>query len=120
MSLTKAVSYHTLEVRHGPRSVVDERTLVVGLVSRRGGRHEDQVMAELSGGSRVLRLAPDDHVSRNANISEIGVGPGVPEHALGMLYLPLLQLVAYHHAVHRGVDPDESNNLTSHVELSEG
>jgi glucosamine--fructose-6-phosphate aminotransferase (isomerizing) len=120
MSLTKAVSYHTLEVRHGPRSVVDEHTLVVGLGSRRGARHEDQVLAELSRGSRVLKLAPDGDGSRNGNISEIGVGPEVPEHALGMLYLPLLQLLAYHRAVHRGVDPDESNNLTSYVELSEG
>jgi glutamine---fructose-6-phosphate transaminase (isomerizing) len=120
MSLTKATSYHTLEVRHGPRSVVDERTLVVGLVSRRGARHEDQVLAELSRGSRVLKLAPEGDGSRNGNISEIGVGPEIPEHALGMLYLPLLQLLAYHRAVHRGVNPDESNNLTSYVELSEG
>ena len=119
MSLTKATSYHTLEVRHGPRSVLDERTLVVGLGSRRGARHEDQVLAELSRGSRVLKLSPDGDGSRNGNISEIGVGPEVPEHALGMLYLPLLQLLAYHRAVHRGVDPDESNNLTSYVELSE-
>jgi glucosamine--fructose-6-phosphate aminotransferase (isomerizing) len=121
MSLTKAASYHTLEVRYGPRSVVDEHTLVVSLGSRRrrGARHEDQVLAELSSGSRVLKLAPDGDGSRNENISEIGAGPEVPEHALGMLYLPLLQLLAYHRAVHRGVDPDESNNLTSYVELSE-
>ena len=119
MSLTKAASYHTLEVRHGPRSVVDEHTLVVGLGSRRGARHEDQVLAELSRGSRVIKLAPDGNGSRHANISEIGVGPEIPEHALGMLYLPLLQLLAYHRAVHRDVNPDESNNLTSYVELSE-
>jgi glucosamine--fructose-6-phosphate aminotransferase (isomerizing) len=121
MSLTKATSYHTLEVRHGPRSVVDERTLVIGLGSRRGARHENQVLAELSRGSRVIKLAPDGDMSRNGNILEIGVGPEeVPEHALGMLYLPLLQLLAYHRAVHRGVDPDESHNLTSYVELTEG
>jgi glutamine---fructose-6-phosphate transaminase (isomerizing) len=120
MSLTKTACYHTLEVRHGPRSVVDDRTLVVSLGSLRGARHEDQVLAELSRGSRVLKLAPDGDGSRNGSISEIGVGPEVPEHALGMLYLPLLQLLAYHRAVHRGVDPDESHNLTSYVELSEG
>ena len=120
MSLTKATSYHTLEVRHGPRSVVDEHSLVVSLGSHRGARHENQVLAELSKASRVLKLAPDGDGSRHANISEIGVGPDVSEHALGMLYLPLLQLQAYHRAAHRGVNPDESNNLTSYVELSEG
>jgi glutamine---fructose-6-phosphate transaminase (isomerizing) len=120
MSLTKDISYHTLEVRHGPRSVVDERTLFVGLGSHRGARHENQVLAELSKASRVLKLAPDGDGSRNGNILEIGVGPEVPEYALGMLYLPLLQLLAYHRAVHRGADPDESHKLTSYVELSDG
>jgi hypothetical protein len=43
------------------------------------------------------------------------VRPEIPEHALGMLNLPPQQLLDYR----RGVDPDESNNLTSYVELSE-
>lgn len=122
MSLTKATSYHYLEVRHGPRSVIDHKTLVVGLGSRRGGRHEDQVLAELasSAGPCVLALSADGRGGRNGSISEITIGDSVPEHALGMLYLPLLQLLAYYRAVHNGVDPDESKNLTSYVELSEG
>jgi glucosamine 6-phosphate synthetase-like amidotransferase/phosphosugar isomerase protein len=29
----------------------------------------------------------------------------------------LLQLLAYHRALHKGVNPDESRNLTSYIEL---
>jgi glucosamine 6-phosphate synthetase-like amidotransferase/phosphosugar isomerase protein len=99
---------------------VRKRPVFLFLGPPRATRHENQVLAELSKASRVLKLAPDGDGSRNGNILEIGVGPEVPEYALGMLYLPLLQLLAYHRAVHRGADPDESHKLTSYVELSDG
>jgi glutamine---fructose-6-phosphate transaminase (isomerizing) len=122
MSLSKAVAYHTLEVRHGPRSVIDEDTLVVSLGSRRGERHENLVLGELaeSTGPRILALSPDGVDDHGDVATEISVGADIPEHALGVLYLPLLQLLAYHRAVHKGADPDESQNLTSYIELSEG
>lgn len=122
MSLTPSASYHYLEVRHGPRSVIDERTLVVGLGSLRGEDHEARVLGELadSAGPRVLSLTSAGRRDRNGSIREIPVGPDVPEHALGLLYMPLLQLLAYHRAVRNGVDPDESRNLTGYVELAEG
>jgi glucosamine--fructose-6-phosphate aminotransferase (isomerizing) len=120
MSLTRAVAYHALEVRHGPRSVIDEQTLVVGLGSRRGADHERAVLEELSGLSRphILSLFPEGAGPENA--SRLAVGEEAPEHALGLLYLPLLQLLAYHRAVRNGVNPDESHNLKSYIELPDG
>jgi glutamine---fructose-6-phosphate transaminase (isomerizing) len=121
MSLSSAVSYHTLEVRHGPRSTIDGRTLVVGLGSLRGAPHERQVLAELSEETpHVLALTPRDGWDLSEIAKEIALGDRVPEHALGLLYLPLLQLLAYHRALHNGVNPDESRNLTSYIELPEG
>ncbi len=122
MSLSKAVCYHTLEVRHGPRSVIDESTLIVNLGSKRGEQHEQQVLTDLSDSSSspILSLSPDTVHSPGGSVTNISIGEDIPEHALGMLYLPLLQLLAYYRAVHKGVDPDESRNLTSYIELSEG
>jgi glutamine---fructose-6-phosphate transaminase (isomerizing) len=121
MSLSSAVSYHTLEVRHGPRSIIDERTLVVSLGSLRGATHERQVLAELAEETpHVLALSPEEGWDLSEIATEIALGDRVPEHALGLLYLPLLQLLAYHRALHNGVNPDESRNLTSHIELPEG
>jgi glutamine---fructose-6-phosphate transaminase (isomerizing) len=121
MSLSSAVSYHTLEVRHGPRSTIDERTLVIGLGSLRGAPHERQVLAELAGETpHMLALTPQDGWNLGERSTEIPAGHRMSEHALGLLYLPLLQLLAYHRALHKGVNPDESRNLTSHIELPEG
>jgi glutamine---fructose-6-phosphate transaminase (isomerizing) len=121
MSLSSAVAYHTLEVRHGPRSVIDESTLVVGLGSLRGAPYERQVLAELAEETQhVLAFTPGDGWDLSELAAEIPLGDRIPEHALGLLYLPLLQLLAYHRALHKGVNPDESRNLTSYIELPEG
>jgi glucosamine--fructose-6-phosphate aminotransferase (isomerizing) len=121
MSLSSAVAYHTLEVRHGPRSIIDERTLVVGLGSLRGAPYERQVLAELAEETpHVLAFTPGDGWDLSELAAEIPLGDRIPEHALGLLYLPLLQLLAYHRALHKGVNPDESRNLTSYIELPEG
>jgi len=121
MSLSFAVPYHTLEVRHGPRSTIDERTLVVGLGSRRGASHERQVLSELAEVTpHMLAFTPDDGRNLGENTTQIAPDHRVHEHALGLLYLPLLQLLAYHRALHKGVNPDESRNLTSYIELPEG
>jgi glucosamine--fructose-6-phosphate aminotransferase (isomerizing) len=121
MSLSSTVAYHTLEVRHGPRSIINESTLVVGLGSLRGAPYERQVLAELAEETpHVLAFTPGDGWDLSGIAKEIALGDRVPEHALGLLYLPLLQLLAYHRALHNGVNPDESRNLTSYIELSEG
>ena len=121
MSLSSAVAYHTLEVRHGPRSIIDESTLVVGLGSLRGAPYERQVLAELAEETpHVLAFTPGDGWDLSELAAEIPLGGRIPEHALGLLYLPLLQLLAYHRALHKGVNPDESRNLTSYIELPEG
>jgi len=119
MSLSPAIPYHTLEVRHGPRSTIDEETLVVGLGSQRGASQERQVMAELAEETpHVLALTPESGWGGlGKTTTEVPLGHRVPEHALGLLYLPLLQLLAYHRALHKGVNPDESRNLTSYIEL---
>ena len=121
MSLSSAVAYHTLEVRHGPRSIIGESTLVVGLGSLRGAPYERQVLAELAEETpHVLAFTPGDGWDLSELAAEIPLGGRIPDHALGLLYLPLLQLLAYHRALHKGVNPDESRNLTSYIELPEG
>jgi glutamine---fructose-6-phosphate transaminase (isomerizing) len=121
MSLSSAIAYHTLEVRHGPRSVIDESTLVAALGSVRGAPHERQVLAELAEETpHVLAFTPGDGWDLSEIATEIPLGDRIPEHVLGLLYLPLLQLLAYHRALHKRVNPDESRNLTSYIELPEG
>jgi len=119
MSLSCAEAYHPLEFRHGPMSMVDEHTLVVGLLSDAGLAEELRVLEEMQGlGARTLALTEDgsafsgwrpDHI--------IELRSGLNEWERGPLYLPVLQRMAYHRAMAKGLDPDRPNNLEAVVEL---
>ena len=42
---------------------------------------------------------------------------GIPESVRGVLYLPVLQLMAFYRSVAKGLNPDKPNNLTAVVKL---
>lgn len=110
MSLSIAEPFHFMEFRHGPISMVDERTLVIGLHSDATREHEDAVLDEVRRlGGRTLTVAEQG--------ADVSFSSGLPEPVRGALYLPALHLMAYHRALSRGLDPDVPNNLVPYVEL---
>jgi len=119
MTLSYAEAYHSLEFRHGPMSMVNEHTLIVGLLSDTALAQEVRVLEDMHNlGGRTLALVEDgsafggwqpDHI--------VELGSGMNEWARGPLYLPVLQRLAYHRAVAKGLDPDRPHNLTAVVEL---
>ncbi|MBC7250978.1 MAG: SIS domain-containing protein [Anaerolineae bacterium] len=120
MSLSQAEAYHPLEFRHGPMSVVDEQTLIVGFISDSGLAEELQVLKEMQKlGAHTLALVEGSSVFSNSwqphHIVELR--SGLNEWERGPLYLPLIQRMAYHRALAKGLDPDRPNNLTAVVEL---
>jgi glucosamine--fructose-6-phosphate aminotransferase (isomerizing) len=117
MSLTTSEAYHFLEFRHGPKSMVDESTLVVGLLSEEAREAETAVLNEMKQlGATILILAESgdglswaDHVvSFEANLPELARLP---------LYLPVLQLFAFYRSVGKGLDPDAPRHLDAVVQL---
>lgn len=119
MSLSWAEAYHTLEFRHGPMSLVDENTLVVGLISESMRRHEIEVLADLQklGSSVVLCDAgqtegigwvPEYHVHAHSRVNEW---------QLGLLVLPLMHRLGYHRAFIKNLNPDIPTNLRAVIEL---
>jgi glutamine---fructose-6-phosphate transaminase (isomerizing) len=116
MSLTRSEAFHFLEFRHGPKSVVTQETLVIGLVSESTREEEVKVLAEMRAlGTRVLSLSElpdglfaDETVSLNSGLGDL---------ARGALYLPVLQLMACYRAIARGLDPDRPTNLEAVVRL---
>lgn len=119
MTLSYAEAYHPLEFRHGPMSMVDERALVVLLLSDTGRSHEVRVLQDMQAlGARTLAIVEEgaalggwrpDHV--------VELRSGLDEWARGALYLPPLQRLAYHRAVAKGLNPDQPTHLTAVVEL---
>jgi glucosamine--fructose-6-phosphate aminotransferase (isomerizing) len=111
MTLTHSEPFHFLEFRHGPMSMVTESTLVVGLLSEKNFNHETAVLYEMAAkGAQVLSLAESG--------AAVSFESGIPEFVRSVLYLPILQLMAYHRSMIKGLNPDQPNNLEAVVKLN--
>jgi glucosamine--fructose-6-phosphate aminotransferase (isomerizing) len=120
MSLTHSEAYHTLEFRHGPMSMVNARTLVVGLISESAYTHEMAVLRQMHDlGARVLVITPvlPPGITDWAEVVELNAS--VPAWARSVLYLPVLQLMAYYRAISKNLDPDRPANLDAVVHLDD-
>jgi glucosamine--fructose-6-phosphate aminotransferase (isomerizing) len=51
-------------------------------------------------------------------LGDVSFNSRVPEQVRGVLYLPALQLMAYHRSLAKGVNPDRPMNLTAVVKLN--
>ena len=110
MSLTVSEPFHFMEFRHGPISMVDEKTMVVGLLSDQQREYEQAVLLDVKKhGGHTLTLGESK--------ADIEFDSGLPEMTRGVLYLPALQLLAYHRAVSFNLNPDQPRNLSAVVEL---
>jgi glucosamine--fructose-6-phosphate aminotransferase (isomerizing) len=110
MTLTHSESFHFLEFRHGPMSMVNPETVVVGLLSEQNRTHEMAVLNEMQKlGATILTLAEAD--------ADIPFESGVPESGRAVLYLPCLQLMAFHRSVAKGLNPDRPRYLAAAVHL---
>lgn len=116
MSLSWAWAYHFLEFRHGPWALADGSSLVVGLVSDSARAQELAVLREAKGlGARVLAISEGGDVP--GVDYNVALESGLPEESRTVLYLPPLQLMAYHRAMSRGLDPDRPTHLSRVVEV---
>ena len=111
MTLTHSEPFHFLEFRHGPMSMVNEKAVVVGMLSDANRVHEEKVLSEMKKlGGTVAGLAESD--------ADVCFESGIPESVRGVLYLPVLQLMAFHRSLAKGLNPDSPNNLTAVVKLN--
>jgi glucosamine--fructose-6-phosphate aminotransferase (isomerizing) len=118
MSLTAAEPFHFLEFRHGPQSMADRETLVIGLVSAGACGAETQVLREMRAlGAGVLAITPRPIGGDDPAYVEMAIDPALSEFAALPCYMPPLQLAAYHQAMRKGVDCDAPRNLKHYIEL---
>lgn len=119
MSLSYAEAYHFLEFRHGPMSMVDDRTLIVGLVAETAREHQLRVLEDMSRlGARVLALMEDASALQGYRPTYlVEARSGLDDWSRGLLLLPLLQHLAFHRSVAKGLDPDHPTHLTAVIEL---
>ena len=110
MTLTHSEPFHFLEFRHGPMSMVNEKAVVVGMLSDANRNHEQKVLSEMRMlGGTVLSLGEQD--------ADVSFASKLPESVRGVLYLPVLQLMAFYRSITKGLNPDRPQNLTAVVKL---
>lgn len=112
MSLTHSEPFHFLEFRHGPMAMATKTTALLALLSKSHRAEEDKVVSEMERyGVRKISLA-DSH-------ADIILPGGIPESVANVLYLPVMQLMAYYRSLAKGLDPDRPTHLGTVVRLGE-
>jgi glucosamine--fructose-6-phosphate aminotransferase (isomerizing) len=120
MTISDTICVPFMESRHGPRSLIDENSLVVGLYGRAGNGYEAKVMDELTRnqGANTVAIIPDPNWDSGKVTYKLSVDCDWPDDILGLSYVPCIHLLAYYCAVAKGVNPDTSRNLTSYIEIA--
>lgn len=112
MAITHTEPFPFLEFRHGPISMVDENTVIVGLLSESYRAYEAGVLDDAKKlGACIVSLS-----ERDANVS---FDSALPEGIRNVLYLPPLQLMAFYRSIKKGFNPDRPRNLNSVVYLEQ-
>src|SRR4029450_1038885 len=112
MCVVTSDTLHTVEFRHGPRSMATEGACVVGLLSEGRRPLEQAVLAEMvEQGAQLLTM--DEH---NAHVA---FESGLPAPLRDVLYLPIGQLVSLERSLAKGLNPDAPENLVAYVTLDE-
>lgn len=119
MSCSYSQAFHTMEFRHGPKSIVEPRTLIAFLLSNEGSEAEIDVLEEVKslGGSTLVVVNEADERTRRAADLLIELQTGPDDYAgLAARALPG-QLLGLFTGLKKGLDPDRPRHLSRVVTL---
>ena len=121
MSVSYAQSFHTLEFRHGPKSIVGPETLVIFLLSEQGCDAEREVLQEIKhlGGTTLAVTNRADKEARAASDLLIEFDFELPELVRVAPYVFAGQLTGLYTGLKKALDPDHPRNLSRVVVLDE-
>lgn len=120
-SCSYAQVFHSLEFRHGPKSIVSPDTLITFLLSETSYDAEVEVLEEmkaLGAATMVIANRLDNRAQRASDFS-IELGLKAPEQARVAAFALWGQLYGVYYGLKKGLNPDSPKNLTRVVELAE-
>ncbi len=110
MSLSFSQAYHPLEYRHGPISLIDERSVVVMLYSLQTLEQETKLVGELrEKGAKVIGFG---------GAGDLSLELSTTSSLRGLIALPTLQWLGERVAQHKGLNTREPRHLTKVVVLT--
>lgn len=119
MSCSYAQPYHTLEFRHGPKSIVSAQTCITFFLSESGMQAESEVLVEMKelGGTIIAVCNRATETVRRSSDLLFELEASVPELALLAPFIVPAQLLGFHTGIKKGFNPDEPKNLSRVVIL---
>jgi glucosamine--fructose-6-phosphate aminotransferase (isomerizing) len=118
-SCTYAQVFHSLEFRHGPKTIVSPDTLITFLMSESSYDAEVELLEEmknLGAGTMVVANRLEARAERAADFA-IELGLSVPEFARPAAYTIWGQLYGAYNGLKKGLNPDSPKNLSRVVVL---
>ena len=119
MSCSYSQAFHTLEFRHGPKSIVSAATCLTLLLSDQGKEAETEVLAEMKklGGVILAVCNRANETIRSSSDVVFELGLDVPELATLAPSIVPAQLLGCYTGIKKGLNPDAPKNLTRVVLL---
>ena len=118
MTQAFAEAFNPLEFRHGPISVINEECRVILMSHRSLQSYEPDVITDVRRlGANTVVIGDDLDGFDSDETFELG--SRLSDQSRGILYLPLLQWLAYFRTVKMGLNPDKPRNLNQVVVLED-
>jgi len=116
MSMSISEVFHFMEFRHGPMSIINKESLVIGLISDSQKDEELRVLRDMKAlGATTMALI--ENPSGGEADHNFEINSGITQELRGALFLPILQLLSFYTATSKGLNPDKPTNLSSVVRL---
>ncbi|MCD7032978.1 SIS domain-containing protein [Metabacillus sp. GX 13764] len=118
MTQTFCESYSTLEFRHGPISITDDRTAIVILGSRKTEKLDRALLEDVKKhGAYTVYIGGNEPAEKEKADLELPVHSAADDACTLVLYLPYLQMAAALRAMAMNLDPDQPRYLSQVVTL---
>jgi glucosamine--fructose-6-phosphate aminotransferase (isomerizing) len=121
-SCSYAQVFHSLEFRHGPKSIAGPQMLITFVMSETSYGAEVELLEEmkvLGAATMVIANRVDSRAQRAADFA-IELGLQSPEYARPAAFAIWGQLYGVYYGLKKGLNPDSPKNLTRVVELADG
>ncbi len=118
ISYIHAEGYPAAEMKHGPIALIDEDMPVVFIANKTNGTY-NKILSNMeevySRKGKIIALATEKDERISGMADQVIYLPDTPEFLTPVVNAVPLQLLAYHVAVKRGLDPDKPKNLAKAV-----
>jgi glucosamine--fructose-6-phosphate aminotransferase (isomerizing) len=113
--------FHSLEFRHGPKSIADRKTLITLFMSETSYGAELKLLRELKNLGATTFVVANAADARTRNVADffVELALDIPEYARLAAFNIWGQLFGVYTALKKGLNPDSPRNLTPVVILDE-